>query len=326
MRVIKRVLGVLMAFAIVCTSMGTAEMTALAKDLGDSSYYCEEALVQRLFAIDAENEEINKMLDRDRGMVIGILLPDGTRDGTAQTKYWIAESTALAFWDASARYMWGDTAQGITGKVQAWDAAGLLGDADSNGPNWTSDGAYLTSISRREMLEVINAMDAVLQPFRELLKPAGTSPLTDESVQPKKETHVHNWVEVTVQEATATTDKIITEQCSICGQQQSHKVILGTAVGQFIKDCVQKLEKAPANGSVTLDTGIWTCFNRTMLEALKSRQDVTVTVNFKYQGDKYTFTIPAQYGDAQLDGLLDENGYCGFMYLLSVFDGQKVTQ
>ncbi len=110
-----------------------------------------------------------------------------------------------------------------------------------------------------------------------------------------------------------------------CGQQQSHVVVMGTAVNQFVKDTIAKLEKAPANGSITIDTEIWTCFNRAAIEALKNRQDVEVTVNFMYKGTKYTFTIPAGYGEEQLDELPDENGYCGFMYLLSVFNGHSLS-
>lgn len=68
------------------------------------------------------------------------------------------------------------------------------------------------------------------------------------------------------------------------------------------------MEKASENESITI-------FNKPVIEALKNRQDVTTTVNFKYKGTAYTFTIPAGYGSEQLDGLLDENGYCGFMYL-----------
>lgn len=100
----------------------------------------------------------------------------------------------------------------------------------------------------------------------------------------------------------------------------------GTAVNQFIKDTIAKVEKASENGNITIDTEIWTCFNKSVIEALKNRQDVTTTVNFKYKGTAYTFTIPAGYGSEQLDGLLDENVYCGFMYLVSVFGGQEVVK
>ena len=86
------------------------------------------------------------------------------------------------------------------------------------------------------------------------------------------------------------------------------------------------MEKAYENESITIDTEIWTCFNKSVIEALKNRQDVTTTVNFKYKGTAYTFTIPAGYGSEQVDGLLDENGYCGFMYLVSVFGGQEVVK
>ncbi|MBO5209748.1 MAG: hypothetical protein J6B68_10485 [Lachnospiraceae bacterium] len=45
-----------------------------------------------------------------------------------------------------------------------------------------------------------------------------------------------------------------------------------------------------------------------------------------YLHKRYTFTIPANYGAENLEALLDENGYCGFMYLLSVFGGSEIAE
>ena len=46
---------------------------------------------------------------------------------------------------------------------------------------------------------------------------------------------------------------------------------------------------------------------------------IAVTVNFTYGGAGYSVTIP---GNTQIDpaALVDENGYCGFLYLASVFN------
>lgn len=322
MKLIKKIAGVLLSASVILTIFMADTGVVWAKDLGNSGEYCEQPLVEMLWGIDAENDKINRMFEN---WVIGVVWEDGSRDESAQTKYWISGAVAEAFWNASATYMWGDTDRNITGKLQALDEAGDFNDVDASGnSNWRTIGGvdYLTSVKRSDILEIINAMDTVLRPIRAVLNPQ--VPLADSS-NSTVAVCIHNYVETTVQEATAETDAIVTMQCSICGQQKSHFTVPGTAAGQFIKDTVKQLDKAPANGSVTISTDIWTCFDKNVIEALKSRQDVTLTVNFKYKHTDYTFTIPAGYGAEALDALPDGNGYCGFMYLLSVFGGGEVS-
>lgn len=68
-----------------------------------------------------------------------------------------------------------------------------------------------------------------------------------------------------------------------------------------------------------LDTYI--SFNRETFEALSKRPDVSLTVIYKWKGVKYKVTIPAGYN--VLD-LLNEDGYCGCLYLNAIFGSQVV--
>ncbi len=66
---------------------------------------------------------------------------------------------------------------------------------------------------------------------------------------------------------------------------------------------------------MVINTKLWTSFNKTVFEAMKSRPDVTVTVNYKFEGNPYVLTIPA---GTNVDLLMDENGFGGFRYIENV--------
>ncbi len=78
-------------------------------------------------------------------------------------------------------------------------------------------------------------------------------------------------------------------------------------------DCVKK---APANGVIRLETSRPSCFDRMMLEELAKRPDLTLEVSFPYGGEQVEVAVPEGY---DVLSLLDENGYCGFLYLNAVF-------
>jgi hypothetical protein len=57
------------------------------------------------------------------------------------------------------------------------------------------------------------------------------------------------------------------------------------------------------------------------MEEIAARPDTAVSVTYVYKGKKYKTVIPAGY--PVLD-LLDENGYCGFLYLNLIFGSELV--
>lgn len=89
------------------------------------------------------------------------------------------------------------------------------------------------------------------------------------------------------------------------GQKQAQQLIKSVAPGG---NCVVELEE-------------FISFNRKTLEALAKRPDVSMTVIYKWNGVKYKVTIPAGYN--VLD-LLNEDGYCGCLYLNAIFGSEVV--
>lgn len=322
MRFVKRLTGALLAIGIMLGSVGVNNSIVYAKDLGDQSQYCSEELISQLSSIAYEAQEIIHMMNAG---VIGWINPDGSRysmtGNISMIKYQVTGEQFSAFWKACSQHMY-PSHDHDPATYHYWQHGNVFSEKDSDGDdNWKEkDGVkYCTAVKKDDVVTVIKGMDEVLRPFRQALA-------SGEKIGDKESSHTHNFVEVTVQEATAVSDKVITMECTICGAQASHIMLPGSAFSQFLKDTMVKLENAPADSSVTIDTEIWTCFNKPVIEALKNRQDIATTVNFRYKGAEYSFTIPAEYGTDKLEELLDENGYCGFMYLVSVFDGKLLTE
>lgn len=119
-----------------------------------------------------------------------------------------------------------------------------------------------------------------------------------------------------VSEATATGDAVQMYKCAKCGAVLGYEVVPNSAVATFISETADAIRNAKQT-EVVIDTKIWTCFNRTVFEAMKSRPDVTVTVNYIYKGNPYVLSIPA---GTNVDLLMDENGYGGFRYIDAVLN------
>lgn len=83
----------------------------------------------------------------------------------------------------------------------------------------------------------------------------------------------------------------------------------------------EKIKRADENGVVIITTLNWMSFHKSVLKAIESRPDVSVTINYKYLGKYYTVTIPA---GADASSLANEEGFCGFRYLDEVFGGKEI--
>ena len=132
---------------------------------------------------------------------------------------------------------------------------------------------------------------------------------------PESVAHTHDFQPVTVQEASETQDEVRQLKC-VCGVVSKTFIVPGSSLRAFIERVVKDITDAPKDAVVTVDTKIWTCYNKEVMDALSRRTDVTLVTNYRYNHVDYTVTIPAGYDVA---GLLDENGYCGFRYLDQIF-------
>ena len=91
------------------------------------------------------------------------------------------------------------------------------------------------------------------------------------------------------------------------------------AAGQ--KQAQQLIKSVAPGGNCVVELEDFVSFNRKTLEDLAKRPDVSMTVIYKWNGVKYKVTIPAGYN--VLD-LLNEDGYCGCLYLNAIFGSEVV--
>lgn len=87
------------------------------------------------------------------------------------------------------------------------------------------------------------------------------------------------------------------------------------------KQVQQMIRSIAQGGNCVIKSAGLISFNRATFEALAARPDVSVDVIYKWKGIKYKTTIPAGY--PVLD-LLNEDGYCGCLYLNAIFGSEVV--
>ena len=91
---------------------------------------------------------------------------------------------------------------------------------------------------------------------------------------------------------------------------------LGTVTPiQYKESIIANVADAPQNGAFNIQTDRVSCFDKKMIQAFASRPDIDINVVFTYGGKKLKVTIPAGY---EVNKLLDDNGYCGFLRLMSI--------
>ena len=105
------------------------------------------------------------------------------------------------------------------------------------------------------------------------------------------ESHTCNFQWVTTIDPTTGADGLEEYKCTGCGLvKESHPI---PASVEAVKDFYGKVKDAPANGTVTYDSGKLYTISDYLLKKLSERSDVAVTVNFEYQNEKHELTFPA---------------------------------
>ena len=90
---------------------------------------------------------------------------------------------------------------------------------------------------------------------------------------------------------------------------------------QYKNAIISSVASVPSNGAFNIVTDTIGCLDAGMIEALSARPDIDVNIVFYYGGKQMKVTIPAGY---DLNSLLDENGYCGFLRLMSILGGTEI--
>ena len=90
---------------------------------------------------------------------------------------------------------------------------------------------------------------------------------------------------------------------------------------QYKESIISNVAAAPEGGALNIETDRVACFDRKMIEAIAARSDIDVNVVFTYGGKRLKVTIPAGY---DVNSLLDEGGYCGFLRLMSILGSTEL--
>lgn len=129
----------------------------------------------------------------------------------------------------------------------------------------------------------------------------------------------HAMTENTVKEATPFSDEVKEESCENCGWVFGRLEVPNSAYAAFLDQTADAIRAAQPQDVVRISTDRWISFDRRVFAAMEDRRDVSVLVEYRYQGKEHQVLIQA---GAATDDLMDENGFCGFCYLTQVF-GEK---
>ena len=138
-------------------------------------------------------------------------------------------------------------------------------------------------------------------------KPEVKKDETPASSQAPQHEHSFNWV--TVQTASAAQDGLEELRCS-CGIVKERSVV--PASQAYVNELYQNLSQALAEGEVSFDSGRIYTISDYLIRKLQERADVTTTITFEYNQDKYRMMIPAGVDYSEL--LEDEDYFYGYFY------------
>ncbi|WP_027205113.1 hypothetical protein [Butyrivibrio fibrisolvens] len=119
------------------------------------------------------------------------------------------------------------------------------------------------------------------------------------------------------------TDAAVTENGTITSlPTRSVSLNLGQITpSQYKNSIIENISAAPISGALVIETDRVATLDRSMIETLATRSDIEVNIVFTYNGKKFKIVIPAGY---DVESLLDENGYCGFLRLMSILGADEV--
>jgi hypothetical protein len=88
---------------------------------------------------------------------------------------------------------------------------------------------------------------------------------------------------------------------------------------EFQEQVQNEIAEIPDGGTYEIVSDSLVTFNRKTIEAFAKRSDVSISIIYTLNGKKYKVVIPAGYN---MMDLLDENGYCGCLYLNMLFGSE----
>lgn len=104
------------------------------------------------------------------------------------------------------------------------------------------------------------------------------------------ESHEHSYSWHTIKQATDCEDGLEAYMCD-CGDIEYTRVI--SAYGLWLESVKEDILTAEENAVVEVKTDIWNTYNKSIMDALSTRSDVTLVTTFGSDEEAVTFTIPA---------------------------------
>ena len=100
------------------------------------------------------------------------------------------------------------------------------------------------------------------------------------------------------------------------GSEEQTTVQINSGYVEFQKAVRSQIQNAAPGAVLEVDGKNWMSFDRSTMEELSKRNDLTVVVRFRYLGKRWRVVVPAGYA---VQTLLNQEGYTGFLYLSAVF-------
>ena len=100
------------------------------------------------------------------------------------------------------------------------------------------------------------------------------------------------------------------------GSEEQTTVQKSSGYVEFQKAVRRQIKNAAPGAVLEVDGKNWMSFDRSTMEELSKRNDLTVVVRFRYLGKRWRVVVPAGYA---VQTLLNQEGYTGFLYLSAVF-------
>ncbi len=122
---------------------------------------------------------------------------------------------------------------------------------------------------------------------------------------------------VSVNDATTGSDAVAMTRCIKCGAILRYEEVPNSAYAVFLKETANSILTAKQT-TVVVSTETWVSFDKRVFDAMKQCPNVTLTVNYVYNGTPYVLEIPA---GTNVDLLMDENGFGDFRYIEQVLNG-----
>lgn len=126
----------------------------------------------------------------------------------------------------------------------------------------------------------------------------------------------HRTVRELYEPATPQRDAVFCESCELCGQVLAYGEIPNTAYVSFLDQAADIIYGAQQGEQVVISTDRWMSFDERVLDAVSKREDVSILIRYRDQGEEHQVLLPSGMDAVSLG---DENGFCGFRYLSQIF-------